>query len=110
MRTSSRLLLICLFASATAIQFAGCAATPEHRSTGQFVDDGALTARVKTAIASEAGPGTAMNVNVTTYRGTVQLSGFVDSEQTAQRAGAIAQRVEGVRNVQNDLHVASARR
>jgi hyperosmotically inducible protein len=110
MRTSSRLLLICLFAGATAVQLAGCAATSEHRSTGQFVDDGALTARVKTAIASEANPSMAMNVNVTTYRGTVQLSGFVDSEQTAQRAEQIARHVEGVRSVKNDLTVASARR
>src|SRR5262245_38306664 len=110
MRSSSRLLLICLFAGAIAVQFSGCAATPEHRSTGQFVDDGALTTRVKTAIATEASPGMAMNVHVTTYRGTVQLSGSVDSEQTAQRAEQIARHVEGVRSVKNDLTVASAKR
>jgi len=109
MRTS-RLVRICLFAGATALQVVGCAPTAEHRGTGEFVDDGALTVRVKTAIASEAGPGTAMNVNVTTYRGTVQLSGFVDSSQTVERAGDIARHVEGVRSVKNDLTVASARR
>jgi osmotically-inducible protein OsmY len=105
-----KILVLCLFAGSAAIQVAGCASTPEHRSTGQFVDDGALTAKVKTAIANEAGPGTAMNVNVTTYGGTVQLSGFVDSPQTVQRAGDIARHVEGVRSVKNDLTVASARR
>lgn len=106
MRTP-KLLLVSLFAAATAF---GCAATPEHRSTGQFVDDGALTAKVKTAIASEAGADKAMNVNVTTYGGTVQLSGFVDSPQTALRAEQIARSVQGVRSVKNDLNVASARR
>ena len=106
MRTT-KLLLVSLFAAMTAV---GCAATSEHRSTGQFVDDGALTARVKTAIATEAGADKAMNVNVTTYGGTVQLSGFVDSPQVAQRAGEIARSVPGVRSVKNDLTVASARR
>ena len=106
----SKVILIGLFAGAAALQVVGCAPTAQHRGTGEFVDDGALTARVKTAIASEAGPGQAMNVNVTTYRGTVQLSGFVDSPQAVQRAGDIARRVDGVRSVKNDLTVASARR
>ena len=106
MRTT-KLLLVSLFAAATAV---GCAATPEHRSTGEFVDDGSLTARVKTAIATEAGADKAMNVNVTTYGGTVQLSGFVDSPQAVQRAGEIARSVPGVRSVKNDLNVASAAR
>jgi osmotically-inducible protein OsmY len=105
-----KLLLICVFAGSAAIQVAGCAPTATSRGTGEVVDDGALTARVKTAIASEAGPGQALNVNVTTYRGTVQLSGFVDSPQQAQRAGEIARSVDGVRSVKNDLTVASARR
>ena len=105
-----KLFLICLFTGVTAVQVVGCASTPEHRSTGQFVDDGALTARVKTALASQDGIGEAMNVNVTTYRGTVELSGFVDSEQTAQRAEQVARRVDGVRVVKNDLTVASRTR
>lgn len=105
-----KLFLICLFTGVTAVQVVGCASTPEHRSTGQFVDDGALTARVKTAIATEAGPSEAMNVNVTTYRGTVELSGFVDSEQTAQRAEQIARSVDGVRMVKNDLSVTTRTR
>ena len=51
-----------------------------------------------------------MNVNVTTYRGTVELSGFVDSEQTAQRAEQIARSVDGVRMVKNDLSVTTRTR
>jgi osmotically-inducible protein OsmY len=74
------------------------------------VDDGALTARVKTAIARDIGVTPAMNVNVTTYRGTVQLSGFVDSPRVAQQAETIARSVDGVQSVENDLKVASGRR
>ena len=106
----AKVILIGLFAGAAAIQIAGCAPTATDRGTGEFVDDGALTARVKTAIANEAGPGRALNVNVTSYRGTVQLSGFVETPQAVQRAGEIARSVEGVRSVKNDLTVASARR
>ena len=106
----ARVILVGLVAGAAALPIVGCAPTAQHRSTGEFVDDGALTARVKTAIATEAGADKAMNVNVTTYRGTVQLSGFVDSPQTVQAAENIARRVEGVRSVKNDLTVASARR
>ena len=105
-----KVLLVCLVAGTAAIQISGCAPTATDRSTGEFVDDGSLTARVKTAIANEAGPGAALNVNVTTYRGTVQLSGFVETPQFAQRAGDIARSVQGVRSVKNDLTVASARR
>lgn len=102
-----KVLLICLFAGTAAIQIAGCAPTATDRGTGEVVDDGALTARVKTAIANEAGPGRALNVNVTTYRGTVQLSGFVETPQAVQRAGDIARSVPGVRSVKNDLTIAS---
>jgi hyperosmotically inducible protein len=90
-------------------QLSGCASSEGSRATGQVVDDGAVTARVKAALASEASIGQAMNVDVDTYNGTVQLSGFVDSEQTVQRAQQIAQSVDGVRSVKNDLRVAPKR-
>ena len=89
---------------------AGCASSPNDRATGQMVDDSALTARVKTALGREASLGTAMNVNVTTYRGVVQLAGFVDSQDIAERAETIAKGVEGVHSVKNDLHVEPPRR
>jgi osmotically-inducible protein OsmY len=57
-------------------QLAGCGSSPDQRATGQVIDDSAVTARVKTALAREAGISEAMNVNVNTYRGVVQLSGF----------------------------------
>ena len=84
---------------------AGCSSTPESRGTGQVVDDASLTARVKTALAKDASLGTARDVNVTTYRGVVQLSGFVESDQVKQRAEQVAKQVDGVRSVENDLRV-----
>lgn len=86
-------------------QLAGCSATAKDRSTGQVIDDSALTARVKASIAEEDGVNAAA-VNVTTYRGVVQLSGFVESEEAKRRAGNAARDVEGVRSVENNLRVA----
>lgn len=88
-----------------ALQLAGCASSPDQRAAGQVVDDSALTARVKSALAVDAGVSTAANVNVTTYRGVVQLSGFVASQEAAQRAVAIAKSIDGVQSVKNDLRV-----
>jgi osmotically-inducible protein OsmY len=90
-----------------AAALAGCSATAQDRSTGQVVDDAALTAKVKASIAEEDGVSTT-SVNVTTYRGTVQLSGFVETEQAKRRAENAARDVEGVREVHNDLRVAPA--
>jgi hyperosmotically inducible periplasmic protein len=90
-------------------QVTGCASTPQDRSTGRVFDDGVITAKVKTALIQEPGI-VAGDINVTTYRGVVQLSGFVDSEDVVRRAGSIARNTEGVRSVDNDLRIAPARR
>ena len=85
---------------------AACAPTQERRGTGEFVDDAALTTRVKAALVkADNVPATAINVN--SYRGEVALSGFVDNEGQIQRALDAARRVEGVQVVRNDLRVAS---
>ena len=99
--------------AAFALFAAGCAhdrdrGDSQSRSAGTVVDDAGLTARVKTAIATDVGAGTAANVNVTTYRGEVQLSGFVDSQEKKAQAETAAQRVSGVQTVKNDLQVKSA--
>ena len=101
----TRIIAVALLAGIGMFQLAGCASSPNQRSTGQVLDDAALTARVKTALAKEASLGTAMNVEVTTYRGVVQLSGFVESETVANRAVSIAESVNGVHSVKNDLRV-----
>lgn len=83
---------------------AGCAATETDRTAGRFIDDTSLTGRVKTALVRDAGR-MATEVNVTTYRGMVQLSGFVDSEAEANKAAQVARSVQGVDAVYNDLRV-----
>jgi osmotically-inducible protein OsmY len=89
---------------------AGCAGHDEstHRSAGEFTDDAAITAKVKSAIATDVGARTAAAVNVDTYRGTVQLTGFVDDKDTAQRAEAAAKKVSGVRSVKNSIRLKSS--
>ena len=84
--------------------FMGCAATQKHESTGQYVDDSVITTKVKAAIFNESTLKT-LQINVKTYQGTVQLSGFVDSAQSAAKAGDVARKVENVTSVQNDLLV-----
>ena len=85
-----------------------CAPTDERRGTGEVVDDAGLTARVKTALI-KAEKVNAAAINVNTYRGEVQLSGFVDDAGMAQRAVAAARSVPGVRTVRNDMRVAPPR-
>ena len=84
--------------------FMGCAATPKHESTGQYVDDSVITTKVKAAILEESTLKT-LQINVKTYQGVVQLSGFVDSAQSVSKAGEVARGVENVVSVKNDLLV-----
>ena len=85
----------------------GCAPTPTRQSTGEVIDDAALTARVKSALINEPGVKSTA-INVETFRGTVSLSGFVDSPEMAQKAVAATQKVGGVRSVKNDMQVKPA--
>ncbi len=82
--------------------FMGCAATPKHQSTGAYVDDTVITTKVKAAIFNEPTLKT-LQINVKSYNGVVQLSGFVDSRQSITKAGEVARGVENVVSVQNDL-------
>ena len=99
--------------TAGALALGGCASNRDtqpaqpapSRSVGEFGSDAALTAKVKTAIASATGLGNAVNINVNSYRGVVQLNGFVESQDKIQRAADVAREVEGVRSVENNLRV-----
>jgi len=95
------LLLVCIGLTAT---FTGCAATPKQQSTGQYIDDSVITTKVKAAVFDEPSLKT-LQITVETYKGVVQLSGFVDSAQSAARAAEVARKVEGVIDVKNDLRV-----
>ena len=84
-----------------------CAPTSTRQGTAEYVDDAAVTAQVKTALIKESGV-KANEINVETYRGVVSLSGFVDSQDAAQKALSAAQRVSGVRSVKNDMRIKPA--
>lgn len=83
---------------------AGCAGSRTQESTGQYVDDAAITTKVKTAIFND--PNLKANeIGVETYKGVVQLSGFVATQSEISRAVQVARSVNGVKSVKNDLHV-----
>lgn len=84
--------------------FAACASTPTRESTGEYVDDSVITTKVKALLTADELL-KAFQVGVETYRGTVQLSGFVNSQQAVDKAGEIARGVKGVKSVKNDLIV-----
>lgn len=84
--------------------FIACASMPKQESTGEFVDDSAITTKVKAnLLADNILKG--FEVSVETYKGIVELSGFVDTQATKDRAGSIARKVAGVKEVRNNLIV-----
>lgn len=82
----------------------GCASTSRHETTGQYVDDATLTSKVKTALLEDPNV-SGLDVGVETYKGTVQLSGFANTQQEKSRAGEVARSVSGVREVRNNITV-----
>lgn len=84
--------------------FMGCASTRTRESTGQYVDDSTITTKVKAAIFTDPAL-KVFQINVETFKGEVQLSGFVDSRQNATKAGEVARSVHGVVGVKNNLIV-----
>jgi osmotically-inducible protein OsmY len=83
----------------------GCAAGDKyHQSTGEAIDDHGISSRVKHALAND-GEYKYDDVQVTTFKGTVQLSGFVEAGSQKSRAGELAKGVEGVQEVVNNITV-----
>lgn len=83
---------------------AGCAGTRTSQSTGEFIDDAALTANVKSALlADKVAPG--LSIEVESFKGRVQLSGFVDTNTQKRRAEEVASGVKGVREVINNITI-----
>lgn len=85
----------------------GCAATATSQSTGEYIDDAAITAKVKAALIRDPIV-PALEVGVDTYKGVVQLNGFVDTADEKMRAEQIARNIPGVVAVQNKLTVKTA--
>ena len=86
------------------VAFAACASTSKQESTGQYVDDSVITTKVKSLLAADDFL-KSFQIGVKTYKGTVQLSGFVGSREAVDKAGEIAGSVKGVTSVKNDLIV-----
>lgn len=82
----------------------GCASTTKQEGTGQYVDDAVITTKVKAAMLED--PVTkVLQVNVETFKGVVQLSGFVESQAVASRAVEVTRGVAGVTSVKNDMRI-----
>ena len=96
--------LSAVFLAATLVSVVGCSSTPQKEGTGQYFDDSVITAKVKAAIFDN--PTTkATEINIETFKGVVQLSGFVSSQDAANRAIELARGVSGVKGVPNDMRL-----
>lgn len=96
---------LCLAASALMLA-PGCASTPTSASTGEYIDDSVITTKVKTALVrNDSTPGGAIKVE--TFKGMVQLSGFVNTEAQKADAAMVASKIDGVKTVINEVVVAS---
>lgn len=104
MKTSSSLLYFTLGIALGGAFVSGCSSTSTRESTGQYIDSSALTAKVKAALVSDEVV-KARDVQVETFKSTVQLSGFVDTEAQKERATSVALSVPGVQVVKNNLIV-----
>ncbi len=84
--------------------FGACASTRTQESAGEYVDDSVITTKVKSLLAGDDFL-KSFQISVETYKGAVQLSGFVNSRQAVDKASQITRSVKGVRSVKNDLIV-----
>ncbi len=93
-----------LFLAVTLVSAVGCASTSKQEGTGEYVDDSVITTKVKAAILDEPELKVA-EINVETFKGAVQLSGFVSSQAAANKAVEVARGVGGVKSVKNDMRI-----
>ena len=84
--------------------FLGCASTSKQEGTGEYVDDTVITTKVKTAIFNDPNLKSS-EINIETFKGVVQLSGFVSSRADINRAVEIARGIAGVKSVENGMRV-----
>jgi osmotically-inducible protein OsmY len=82
----------------------GCASTSKQEGTGEYIDDSVITTKVKAAIFNEPTL-KSTEINVETFKGEVQLSGFVSSQADINKATEVARSVKGVKSVKNDMRL-----
>ena len=100
----SKLVIRCFMLLMLIATFAACASTRTHESTGEYVDDSVITTKVKALLANDDFL-KSFKLSAETYKGVVQLSGFVNSQQASDKAGEIVRSVQGVKSVKNNLIV-----
>ena len=98
------IIIHCLVLLMLIATFVACASTRTQESTGEYVDDSVITTKVKAELAGDDFF-KSFQISVETYKGVVQLSGFVNSQQAVDKAGEIVRNVQGVRSVKNNLIV-----
>lgn len=102
--SKTSLLARLLIVSILSFMITGCAGSRTSESTGEYFDDTVISSKVRTAILSDVGL-KVFQISVETFKGVVQLSGFVDSDATIKRAIDVARKVKGVKSVNNSLIV-----
>jgi osmotically-inducible protein OsmY len=90
--------------AALLVSAAGCMSTPTQEGTGEYVTDSWITTKVKTVLVEDPKV-KATEVNVETFKGVVQLSGFVSSQAAMYEAVRLASGVKGVTSVKNDMRI-----
>jgi hyperosmotically inducible periplasmic protein len=93
-----------MVAALAVVLLGGCAGSPTEESTGEYLDDATLTTKVKTTLLQDPEV-SGLAINVETFKGEVQLSGFANTEAERQRAAALASKVPGVVAVTNDIRL-----
>jgi osmotically-inducible protein OsmY len=106
-RPSLALLAVIALPITAAYLTSGCASTATRESTGEYIDDSAITTKVKAALLADKSV-SGFAVKVVTFKGVVQLSGFVDTAAEKQLAETLAAEVHGVQSVENKITVKSA--
>jgi len=82
----------------------GCASTAQKEGTGEYVDDSVITTKVKAAVFNEPTLKSS-EINVETFKGIVQLSGFLGTQTDINKALELTKTVNGVKSVKNDMHI-----
>jgi len=100
----SNLILRLLISLVLVFLVAGCAGGRTSESTGEYFDDSFITTKVKASILGDSKLKT-YQIDVETFKGIVQLSGFVDSSEMAARAAEVTRKIKGVKMVNNSLIV-----
>lgn len=96
--------LSAFFMAVTLLAVVACASTAKQESAGEYVDDTVITTKVKAAILDEPTL-KVFEINVETFKGVVQLSGFVGSPAAVNKASEVARHVRGVKSVKNDIRL-----